>query len=198
MYIDYLPLLLVNVVAGLTLIAGWMFLDAGMPLERRWVPGLLMAGLLGLAAGLHMVFTWPLPGSGNVLYGEMSVFFGLLLLGLGFVLVFGLDPLPVALYGAFAGVAAILVGVQVFKLGPVPNPQLVGAGFVWMGLLGLGAVPMLRAHGVPAVRLFGTLALLVAAVIWAVVAYTAYWHHVQPATHWQPPQMQQPMQKPPR
>lgn len=197
MFIDYTTLVLINLVAGLVLMAAWIFLDAGTAAERRWVPGLLMAGLLALVTGLHMVFSWPLPGSFNILFGEMSVFFGMLLLGLVFVLMFGLDVLPVAIYGMFAGAASIVVGIQVLKLGLTDNPPLAGAGFLWMGILGLGAVPLLRLRGLQAFRVFGSVGLLIAAVLWGAVGYTAYWHNTRTNLKWKPltQQVQQDLQK---
>jgi len=199
MDIDYVTLMLVNQVAGLVLLACWLFFDADSPRERRWVPGLAMAGFLSLATGLHMVFTWPLPGAFNILYGEMAVFFGILLLGLVFVLVAGLDLLPVAIYAAFAGLAAVLVGIQVYQLGLTHNPPLSGTAFVWMGVIGLVAVPMLRLRGLPAFRVFGAVGLLIGAVLWGVVGYMAYWHHVAPATQWKPvhQQIEQALTHPP-
>lgn len=200
MFIDYLTLMLVNMVAGLVLMAAWVFLDAETAAARRWVPGFLMVGFLSLVTGLHMIFTWPLPGSFNILYGEMSVFFGVLLLGLAFVIVFGLDVLPVAIYAEFVGLAAVLIGIQVFNLGLSKSPELTGAGFIWMGIIGLGAVPMLRLREVPAFRVFGTVGLLIAAILWAVVGYQAYWSHVKPFAQWKPVHMQyqQEMNRPPQ
>ncbi len=200
MFIDYLTLMLVNLVAGLVLMAVWIFVDFGTEGERRWGTGLLMAGLLALVTGLHMVFTWPLPGSFNILFGEMSVFFGVLLLGLGFSVLFRLDLFPVAVYGAFVGLASLLIGIQVLNLGLTNNPALTGSGFIWMGVIGLGAVPMLALRAVPVFRIFGAVGLLIAAVIWGVVGYMAYWNHVQPFSGWKPLplQYQQQMQQPQR
>jgi putative membrane protein len=200
MYIDFLTLMLVNMVAGLVLLAAWIFLDAGTPRERRWVPGLIMAGFLALATGLYMIFTWPLPGAYNILFGEMSVFFGVLLLGLALVLALGMDLLPVAIYAEFVGLAALLIGIQVLHLGLTKNPPLTGVGFIWMGIIGLGAVPMLRMRGLPAFRVFGALGLLIGAVIWGVTGYLAYWGHVEPFAKWKPESFQHQLElnKPPQ
>ncbi len=201
MFIDYLTLMLINLVAGLVLLACWIYLDVGTSAERRWVPGLAMSGLLALITGLHMVFTWPLPGSFNILFGEMSVFFGILLLGLTLVLVLGLDLLPVAIYATFVGLAAILIGAQVLNLGLTKSPGLSGAAFLWMGVIGLFAVPMLTLRGVPAFRIFGAAGLVIGAVFWAITGYMAYWDHVQPFMTWKPVhlqyqmEMQQPQQQ---
>jgi putative membrane protein len=190
MYIDYTPLMLVNLVAGLVLLAAWVFLDLDTERERRWVPAMATAGVVGLAAGLHMIFTWPLPGALNTVYGPLSVFYGILLLGLAFVLSFRLDVLPVAIYAAFAGLATLLLGIQVFQQGLTPYPQLTGAALAWMGVVGLDAVPMLRIRAVPAFRVLAAIGLLVAAVLWGVVAYLSAWQHVAPATQWKPATLQ--------
>lgn len=189
MYIDFLTVMLINMVAGLVLMAAWVFLDEGTPAERRWVPGLAMSALVALITGFYMIFTWPLPGPYNIIYGEMSVFFGILLLGLTVVLATGLDLLPVTIYAEFVGLGAVMVGIQVLKLSLTRTPVLSGVGFIWLGALGLGAVPILRMRGVPAFRVFGAVGLLIAAVIWAVIGYTAYWGHVAPFAQWKPVQM---------
>ena len=186
MFIDYLTLMLINLVAGLALLAAWIFLDVGSPRERRWAPGLMMSGFLSLVTGLHMIFTWPLPGSFNILFGEMAVFFGVLLLGLALVLTFGLDLLPVAIYATLVGVASILIGIQVLNLGLTENPPLSGAGFIWMGVIGVFALPMLRFQQVPAFRLFGAIGLLIAAIFWGATGYVAYWGHLEPFGKWKP------------
>ena len=200
MFIDYLTLMLVNMVAGLVTMACWIFLDVGTPNERRWAPGLAMSGLLALVTGLHMVFTWPLPGSFNILFGEMSVLFGILLLGLTFVIAAGLDLLPIAIYATFSGLASILIGIQVLNLSLTQSPGLSGAGFLWMGALGLLSVPMLTVRRAPFFRSIGAVGLLVAAVIWGITGYMAYWSHVKPFGKWKPVhlQYQLDMQKPPR
>jgi putative membrane protein len=189
-YIDYLTLMLVNMVAGLVLLAAWIFLDGEAPAARRWVPMLAISALLALATGLHMIFTWPLPGSFNILFGEMAVFYGVLLVGIAVSLALGLDLLPVAIYAAFAGLASVVIGAQVLNLELTKSPPLSGASFIWMGLIGLGAVPMLRLRGLPAFRIFGTVGLLIAALLWAVTGYRAYWGHVEPFAKWKPVHLQ--------
>lgn len=71
-----------------------------------------MPGVISLVTGLHMIFTWPLPGSFNIMFGEMAVFFGILMLGLAFVVWFALDLLPIAVYGTLVGIASLLLGSQ--------------------------------------------------------------------------------------
>ncbi len=63
-----------------------------------------------------------------------------------------------------------------------------------MGLVGLGAIPMLQLRGLRAFRFIGAAGLLVAAVIWAVTGYSAYWGHVAPFGKWKPPMLQYQME----
>lgn len=185
--IDYLAPMLVNMTAGLVLLACWIFFDAGTPQERRWVPGFAMSGLVALLLGLHMTLSWPLPGNLNTLFGEASLFFGVLLLGLAFVTATGMGLLPIALYAAAAGLAAVLTGVQVLNLSLTSNPALFGAGLISLGAAGLLSLPMLRFQSFPAFRIFGAAGFLIAAILWGAGGYTAYWHHAQQSANWQPP-----------
>jgi putative membrane protein len=174
MFIDYLTLMLINLVGGLVVLAGWIYFDPDGKDTRRWVPGLLMSGGIGLITGLHMILTWPLPGSFNILFGEMSVFFAVLLLGVAFCIWFAVD----------------MVGVQVILLGLTKSPALTGVGFIWMGIVGVCAVPMLTLRRSQAFRVFGAVGLVIAALLWAISGYSAYWGHVEPFAKWKPLSLQ--------
>lgn len=186
MYIDYLTLMLVNLTAGLAMLGGWVYMDAHQPEQKRWVTGFLMSGLLSLLTGLHMILTWPLPGAFNIVFGEMSVAFGILMLGLGFAVWFALDLLPIAVYGTLIGIAALILGGQVLNLDLTQHPTLSGISFLWMGVIGLCSMPMLALRKSHAFRIFGAGGLAVAAVLWAVTGYVAYWNHVKPFAAWKP------------
>lgn len=86
--------MLVNLAAGIVMLALCLDTDANRPDRKRWVVGFLMSSALALMTGLHMILTWPLPGSFHILFGETSVFFCILLLGLAFFVCFGLDLSP--------------------------------------------------------------------------------------------------------
>lgn len=194
MFIDYLTLMLINLTGGLFVLAGYIYFDLEGDRARRWVPGMLMSGGLALGAGIHMVLTWPLPGSFNILFGEMSVFFGVLLLGLAFVVWHGLELTAVATYATFVGAASILIGVQVLNLGLTKSPALSGAGFIWIGIVGLFAVPMLAFKANPAFRTLATAGLVLAGVLWGMTGYNAYWGHVSPFGKWKPASLQYQME----
>lgn len=190
MFIDYLTLMLTNMVAGLCMLGAWIYLDLNTERQRRWVPGFLMTGLLSSLTGLHMIFTWPLPGSFNILFGEMSVFFGVLMLGLALVILMKLDLLPIAIYGTVVGIAAIIIGIQVLNLGLTQSPPLAGAAFIWVGLIGLFSIPMLGFQHNKIFRVLCPVGLAVAAILWGFTGYNAYWGHVKPFSKWKPVQME--------
>ena len=191
MFIDYLALMLINLVAGLVLLAVWTFLDLGSPQQRRWLPGLLMVGIISLFTGLHMIFTWPLPGAYNIPYGEMSVFFGILMLGLSLTLLFDISLLSVSIYATLVGLASILTGIQVINLGMTESPVLTGTSFIWMGVIGLLTLPMLRLQEILAARVLGAVGLLAAAVLWGAIGYVGYWHHLESSFQiWKPLHME--------
>ena len=181
MYIDYLPLLQMNLSAGLAVMACWIFFDLDGPHERRWIPPLALAGVVGLVLGLHLTLAWPLPGGLNGLYGSLSLTFGALLIALAFVLAVGLDLAPVAVYAFVAGVAGVLSGVQVLNLNLGTHPPLLAAGLIWSGALGVISLPVLGMRRAPVFRILCPAALLSAAIIWGFAASLAFWEH--PLTH---------------
>jgi putative membrane protein len=198
MYIDFLTFLLVNQAVGLTLLACYVYWDVDRSEQRRWAPGFALSGLAAAVLGLRLVFAWPLPGSFNLLYGEPSLFFGILMLMMAAVAWLELDLLPVAVYGTFAGFVSFLLGIQVLNLGLTKSPFLSGVSFLWTGLVGVFAIPMLRYRRFHAFRVFGAGGLGAAALLWAVLGFNAYWAHVEPFMGWRPltQQYQQEMQKP--
>jgi hypothetical protein len=88
MYVDYLTVMMVAVVAGavLTIIYGLMFLEAPLADQRPWGWAFAVVGLLLGVTGLHLVLSWPLPGAYNIVMGELALYFGLLLLSTAFAI----------------------------------------------------------------------------------------------------------------
>lgn len=79
--IDYITLMLLNLTAGFVLLAWFVF--SGLEdtkLQKKWIPGFGAVGAIALTTGLHMTLTWPVSGSYNISFGEMSVLFGILFL----------------------------------------------------------------------------------------------------------------------
>ncbi len=73
MFIDYITLMLINLAAGLSLLSAYVYRGLDEPVQKRWVPGFGVVGAIALVTGLHMVFTWAVPGSYNIAFGETSV-----------------------------------------------------------------------------------------------------------------------------
>ena len=75
MFIDFLTLMLTNLVVALVLFA--LFIGRLIDKEpKKVVPGFLLTGFIALITGFRMIFTWPLPGPYNFPYGEMTIFYG--------------------------------------------------------------------------------------------------------------------------
>src|ERR1035437_7685747 len=179
-FIDFLSLLLVNMVAGFALLAAYIWFGLEDTNQKRWAAGFLMVGLVAVFFGGQIVIRWLLPGSFNTAYGESSVLFGTVFLGAGLCMALGWGLETVVLYALFAGLAAMVMGAQIYHLGLSKYPWLTAAGFLLSGGLGVCAAPVyLWLRSCRPVRVLGTLAALGAALIWAANAYPAYWMHLQ-------------------
>ena len=147
--------------------------------QRPYAAAFFIVGLVGLVTGLELAFTWPLPGSFNVGYGDAATLFGAVFLAASISLWQGWDLIPVTIYAFFAGIDAIIVGFSLYanKLGQ--EPVVAAIGFILAGLGGLGAFPFFMwFKDNKAVRWLAIIVLLVAAAIWAVTFYSALWAHM--------------------
>lgn len=192
MFVNYITLMLINMVAGLFLLASFVYFSLGETHQKWWAPGFGMTGAIALTTGLHMIWNWPIPGSFNIAFGEMSVLFGILFIGASLALAQGWELLTVAIYAFFAGLAAIVVGLRIINLGLTRQPILSGIGFILTGLGGVFAAPTLYLRNNQTLRLLGALVLIVAALIWAFTGYLAYWGHLADYSDWKPLPMQSP------
>ncbi|RAM51013.1 MAG: hypothetical protein C6Y22_11510 [Hapalosiphonaceae cyanobacterium JJU2] len=192
MFVNYITLILINMVAGLFLLAGYVYFGLDHAYQKRWIPGFGMTGAIALVTGLHMTFTWPVRGVFNIAYGEMTVLFGILFLSTSLALALGWDLLTVTIYGFFAGLAAIVIGVRIIDLNLTRNPLLSGIGFILTGLGGVCAAPTLYLKTNRKWRLFGAILLVIAALIFAFVGYITYWNHLGEYSNWKPLPMRTP------
>jgi putative membrane protein len=185
MFVDYLTLMLVNLVAGLAIMALFVFryLDSD---RKKMAPGLLASGAVAVVSGFRMTFTWPIPGSYNIAFGEMTLLFGVLLLGLALALLFEWDLLTLGIYAIFAGAASILIGTRIMNLRMTNEPLLAGGGFILTGLAGVLSLPVYFLRKRPVVRILAAILLLGCAAIWAVVGSLAYWGHLEAFSKWAP------------
>lgn len=190
MFIDYLTLIMINLVAGTALLAYYIYAGMDAKDQRPYAAGFGVVGLLGIILGLALTFTWPLPGSYNIGYGEATTLFGAVFLGAAIALSQGWDLIPVAIYGFFAGVDAVIVGIRIISLGLTKEPILSGIGFIMAGLGGVLAAPLLSLlKKNKAFRLIAALVVLVTALLWAVTFYTSLWGHLASFANWVPATM---------
>ncbi|MBW4537746.1 MAG: DUF981 domain-containing protein [Myxacorys chilensis ATA2-1-KO14] len=186
MFIDYITLMLINLAAGLSLLSAYVYRGLDEPIQKRWVPGFGVVGAIALVTGLHMVFTWAVPGSYNIAFGETSVLFGILFVGTAWALAAGWELITLAAYGFFAGLAATLIGIRIINLGLTQTPLVTGVAFILTGLGGIFAAPTLHWKSTRSLRTVGALILGLAALIFTVIALKAYWSHLEGFSNWKP------------
>lgn len=188
MFIDYVPLMLINMAVGLMLLAGCLIKGFDLIPDKMWISGFFMSSLIALGCGFHMTFTWPLPGSYNVAFGEMSVFLGVLFLGAVISIAKGWNLLPVIIYGFFSGLAAVIVGTRIINLSMTREPFISGTGFILSGLSGM-LLPLLYWRRKQVIRWLIVLFLISAGLIWLRIGYMAFWSHLSGSSKWLPAAM---------
>jgi len=187
MFIDYLTLVMINMVAGCVLLAWYLWKGLDEADQRPYAAGFFGVGLVALITGLHLSFTWPLPGSYNVGYGDATTLFGVVFLGTALALWQGWSLLPVAIYAFFAGVDAVIVGTRLWSLQMTKEPLMSAVGFVLAGLGGIFSAPFfLWFKNNRTVRMLGIVLLLVTAALWAVTFYGSLWGHLESFSKWVP------------
>lgn len=190
MFIDYITLMLINMVAGLVLLAYFVYAGLDHPNQKQWIPGFGITGAIAFTTGLHMTLTWPIQGSFNIAFGETSVLFGILFIGTSLAIANSWELLTLAIYAFFAGLVSLVVGVRIINLGITNQPLISGLGFVLTGLAGICAAPtMLYFKQNRGWRLMGAILLVAAALVWAATGYLAYWSHLESFQKWMPAPM---------
>ena len=197
MFVDYLTVMMVAVVAGavISIAYGLMFLDAPLADQRPWGWAFGIVGLLLGVTGLHLVLTWPLPGAYNIVMGEPALYFGLVLLGTAFAIRAGESLMPLAVLAIFGGLANIFLSIAMLVHGLSRNPPLWALAYAAIGLAAVLAP--LVVHKVRALRWVPLVAgglLAIGALIFALGGYGAYLEHTSAEggfAKWVPPAMRQ-------
>jgi len=190
MFIDFLTLVMINLVAGTVLLAYYLWRGIDEKDQRPYASAFFVTGLLSLVTGLQISFTWPLPGSYNVGYGDATTLFGLVFLATSISLWQGWNLLPVSIYSLFAAIDALIVGVRIYSLNLTKEPLISAVGFVLAGFAGLGVFPFLmwfRENKI--VRWIGILLLLGTALLWGITFYGSLWGHMESFAKWVPATM---------
>ena len=190
MFIDFLTLVMINMVAGTALLAWYLWKGLDEKDQRPYAAGFFGVGLIALIAGLQLSFTWPLPGSYNIGYGDTTTLFGVVFLITALALWQGWDLLPVSIYAFFAGIDAVIVGLRILSLQLTQEPLLSGVGFILAGLGGLFSAPFfLWFRNNRTARMVGVLLLVITAGIWAFTFYGSLWGHLASFSKWVPTTM---------
>lgn len=183
MFIDYVTLMLANMVGGLLVLAFYLWRDvaASQPeIGRRWAPAMAVPGVVAAVTGFAMTFSWPLPTPYNIAFGETSVMLGLLFLAAAWALAKGWDLLPLGIYAFIAGSVGILLGIRIWHLGLTQAPLMSAVGFILTGSGGVCAGLVLWFRPNALLRRTGSVVLAAAAAIWTFTAIMGYWMHMKP------------------
>jgi putative membrane protein len=179
MFVDYLTLVMITLIAGFVLLAYYLYAGLDASDQRPFAAAFGTVGVLEIILGLSLSFTWPLPGSFNIAYGETTTLFGAVFLGAAVALSQGWDLMPVALFGFFAGLDAFIMGARIISLKMGQQPLLAGISFFLAGLAGVLAAPTL---GIlkknKALRMVAIIILLITALAWCVTYVPSVWAHL--------------------
>lgn len=179
MFIDFLTLVMINLVAGTVLLAFYLWKGMDEKDQRPYAAAFFATGLVGLITGLQLSFTWPLPGSYNVAFGDTSTLFGVVFLATALALWQGWNLLPVSIYAFFAGAEAILVGYVIMSQNLTKEPLFSAIGFFLAGLGGVGAFPFFMwFKDNKTVRWIAIAVLVVTAALWAFTFYGSLVGHM--------------------
>lgn len=188
MFIDYLTIMLVNMAAGLAILA--LFVLKYLNGDRKALaPGFLVSGFVATVTGFHEIFTWPIVSSYNIPFGEMSVLYGVLMLSGGIALFRGWELFSLGIYATFAGAASILLGIRLYTLKMTSEPLIALGGFALTGLMGVLSLPVYFLRQSKLVRILAVIALFGAAAIWTALAGLGYWAHLVSFAKWAPSTM---------
>jgi len=187
MFIDYLTLVMINLVAGLFIVAAYLFKGIDQEDQHAWAAPFFGVGLTSLLTGLHITFTWPLPSAYNIAFGDPTTLFGVVLLIAAIALWKGWSLTPASLFAFFAGISSFIFGLRIFNLQLTQSPLMSAAGFVLAGLAGILSAPfMLWWKGSKLMRYLGILLLLAAATIWFITFVGSAWGHMESFAGWAP------------
>jgi putative membrane protein len=191
MFIDFIGVMLVNLAAGLALLAHYLYVDPAPGERRSWAAGFFAVGLLGLITAVAMITTWPLPGSYNVAFGEPAAFLSTAFLAAAVTLTFEWEPLIPSMYGLFGGILAIVVGLRLMGLHMTQEPAIAGLGYISAGLGGILTLPALQWRKVRWLAIVTAVILGISAVVWLFTGYEAVWGHIADFSKWVPATMLQ-------
>lgn len=183
MFVDYLTLMLLNMAAGLVILA--LFLGSWIDKDpKKAAPGFLLTGAIALITGFSVALTWPLPGAANIFFGEMTVLLGGLFFMAGLSLVCGWSLTSIGIYAVFAGAAAILLAVRILSLNFTKEPLVAALGYAGAGVTAILMWPSISLPKLKWIRWIAVVIALLTALDWALVAFPSYWAHPEQFAKW--------------
>ncbi|MGC8612243.1 MAG: DUF981 family protein [Athalassotoga sp.] len=186
MFIDYVTIQLIAAASGLLFAGIYTLKYRSGKSNSSWIYGFWMIGFILLVTGLDMIFTWPLPGSYNIIFGEPSVWFGALLIFIGVAIKNNSDLLPLALLSSAGGLINIVISVDILIYSMTQSPIIAFGGFITSGLGALMAPLGLKSKSI---RWIIFILLVLSAIAFAVTGYGAYYQHASDFAHYLPPTM---------
>jgi putative membrane protein len=115
--------------------------DFSSYLKSASVP-LGIIGLYMLVMGLWGQFSWPLPGSYNILFYDPFISFGILLIAFAIAVKYGTRLEYVGFLGLLAGGMAIIYGAEGYSLGLTASPIALLLMYMFYGLAGIFSYPV--------------------------------------------------------
>jgi putative membrane protein len=190
MFIDFLTLVMINLIAGTVLLAYYLWKGMNETDQRPYAAAFFATGLIGVVTGFQLSFTWPLPGSYNVAFGDTSTLFGVVFLATALALWQNWSLVPVSIYAFFAGAEAILIGFVILSQNLTKEPLFSAVGFILAGLGGVGAFPFFAWFKKNnTVRWIGITILVATAVLWTITFYGSLGGHMASFAKWVPATM---------
>ena len=179
MLMDFVSLMLINMAAGLFILAIFILGDINRENNQFWTPAFTLTGFIAAICGFVLIFVRPLPSPYNIAYGEPSVLLGSLFLTAAWSLAKGWPLFPLGIYAFFAGIVGVVIGARFIYLGLAAPPIVPGIGFILTGAGGIFAELIIVNRRRIWLRIIGAFVLMAASVIWALMAYLEYWIHLQ-------------------
>jgi len=175
--VNFLTIMLVNLVVGLVLLALYFYkyVDGD---AKKLASGFLVVGFLLTLTGLYVMMLWPLPGTYNIAFGEPALYFGVLLFVAGLSFIFNWDLTGLSIAAFFAGVIAVVVGLRLISLEMTKEPMVSGVAFILTGTVGILTLPAYIMKEKTVIRYALIVVALIAAGMWAVTGFGAYWGHL--------------------
>lgn len=186
MFVDYVGVMLVNLAAGLAILAHYLYKNPAPRERRSWAAGFFAVGLLGFVTSFAMTVSWPLPGGYNVAFGEPGLFLSTAFLGAAVTLTFEWEPLIPALYGMFGAILAIVVGVRLLTLHLTQSPTVAAVGYLSAGIGGILTAAAINWREVRWLAVLTAVILGISAVVWAITGFMSDWGHIVDFAKWVP------------